>query len=88
MPRRGIQHRGAEGTNLTFKFTSGPAYVLYVLCIIGFAMIKGATFNEVATALTSALIWYTGRRAYKEVKAGQLTMTRNGEVKPENGEQK
>ena len=68
---------------MTFKFTSGPAYVLYVLCIIGFGLVKNATFEAVATALTSALIWYTGRRAYKEVKAGQLTMTRNGETKPE-----
>jgi len=64
---------------MTFKFTSGPAYVLYVLCIVGFALIKGATFNELATALTGALVWYTGRRAYKEVKTAQLSMTSNGE---------
>ena len=60
---------------MTFKFTSGPAYVLYVICIVAFALIKGAAFDAVATALFGALVWYTGRRAYKEVKLSNLTMT-------------
>ena len=61
---------------MTFPFTSGPAYVLYVICIVGFALIKDATFDVVATALFGALVWYTGRRAYKEVKLANITMTR------------
>ena len=60
---------------MKFLFTSGPAYVLYVLCIIVFALVKGATFDAVATALFGALVWYTGRRAYKEVKLANITMS-------------
>lgn len=61
---------------------------MYVLCIIVFALVKGATFDAVATALFGALVWYTGRRAYKEVKLANITMT-NGACEGEpNGEQK
>jgi hypothetical protein len=60
---------------MTFDFSSAPAYILYVVCIIVFALVKGATFEAVATALFSALVWYTGRRAYKEIKTAQLTVT-------------
>lgn len=71
---------------MTFSFTSGPAYVLYVACIVGFALIKGATFDAVATALFGALVWYTGRRAYKEVKLANITMTReSGAADPGKG---
>ena len=63
---------------MTFRFTSVPAYVLFVILVTLFAFIKGTTFDAYATALFGALVWYTGRRAYKEVKLANITMT-NGE---------
>ena len=70
---------------MTFKFSSGPAYILFVVLITAFAFIKGTTFDAYATALFGALVWYTGRRAYKEVKLTGLTMTRaNGTTTDEN----
>lgn len=71
---------------MTFSFTSGPAYVLYVVCIIAFAFVKGGTFNEVATALFGALVWYTGRRAYREVKLANISMTRDPATGGEDSE--
>jgi hypothetical protein len=71
---------------MTFSFTSGPAYVLYVLCIMGFALVKGATFDAVATALFGALVWYTGRRAYKQVKLANITMDRDSTTGGEDSE--
>ena len=62
---------------MTFKFTSGPTYLLFVLCIMVLAFIKDASFSTTAEVLLGAMVWYTGRRAYKEVKAGQVTMTRD-----------
>ncbi len=67
----------AEGeTRVTFKFSSGPAYVLFVSLITIYALIKSAPFDAYATATFGALVWYTGRRAVKEVKLAGLTMTR------------
>jgi hypothetical protein len=60
---------------MTFKFTSGPAYVLFVVLVTAFAYVKGTTFDAYATALFGALVWYTGRRAYREVKLANITMT-------------
>ena len=68
---------------MKFDFNSGPAYLLYVLCITSFAYIKGATFEAYGAAIFGALVWYTGRRAYKEVKLAGLTMTRANGTTPE-----
>ncbi len=69
---------------MTFKFSSGPAYVLFVSLITIYALIKGATFDAYATAMFGALVWYTGRRAYKEIKLPNLAMTREAAaIKPE-----
>jgi hypothetical protein len=68
-----------DAMKLTFKIelNSGAAYFLFVVCITAYAFAKSTTFDAYATALFGALVWYTGRRAYKEVKLNNLTMTRD-----------
>ena len=69
---------------MKFVFTSAPAYLLYVLLVTAFAFIRGATFDAYGTALFGALVWYTSRRAYKEVKLTGMTMTRDEAPKDED----
>lgn len=73
---------------MKFIFTSGPAYVLFVFCVSLYAFVKGATFDAYATALFGALVWYTGRRAYKEVKLANITMSNGAPCEEPDGTKK
>lgn len=56
---------------MDFKFTSGPAYILFIVCILLLVVTKLYT-TSIGELLLGALIWYSGRRAYKEVKLAGL----------------
>lgn len=64
---------------MTFKFSSGPAYVLFVLCVIVFVFLKGLSPTTAIETLLAALVWYTGRRAYKEVKLANVSIIGGGD---------
>jgi len=70
---------------MDFKFTSGPAYVLFVLCIF-ILVYTGKYTSGVGEVFLGALIWYSGRRAYKEVKLANLSMTRDCDVQTDSKE--
>jgi len=59
------------------ELNSGAAYVLFVALLTMYALVKNATFDAYATASFGALVWFTGRRAYREVKLANITMTRD-----------
>jgi hypothetical protein len=65
---------------------SGATYLLFVLCAVGYALIKGATFEAFGTTMFGALVWYTGRRAYKEVKLAGMELTRGGVAAGDGGD--
>ena len=65
---------------MTFQFTSGPAYVLFNIILVGYAIAMKAPFEVFAGYLFGALVYYTGRRAYRQIKLEQITVNGNGET--------
>lgn len=86
------ESNGSAATNkggLTFLFTSGPAYILYNALLLAYGLLMKAGFEIWAGYLFGAFVYYTGRRAYKQIKLGQITVE-GQEVQPDgqNGENK
>lgn len=63
---------------INLQINSGASYLLYVACVTAYAFVKMTTFDAYSLALFGALVWYTGRRAYKEVKLANMTLTSTG----------
>lgn len=68
---------------MQFRFTSGPSYVLFVLCALALVFFKDLDPKTALEVLLGALVWYTGRRAYKEVKLANISMTGGCSDEPE-----
>ena len=60
---------------MTFTISSGPAYLLSLVAIIGYAFFIKAPFTEFWVAVASLYGWHTGRRLWRQLKLGPLEAT-------------
>jgi len=71
---------------MTFTVGSGPAYLLSLVAVIGYALYIKAPFAEFWLAVASLYGWHTGRRLWRQLKMGTTEATNeggiNGEVAP------
>lgn len=60
---------------MEFTIGSGPAYIISLVAVIGYALFAKAPFNEFWIAIASLYGWHTGRRLWRELKLGPLEAT-------------
>jgi hypothetical protein len=64
---------------MEFTIGSGPAYIISLVAVIGYAFYMKAPFSEFWVAIASLYGWHTGRRLWRQLKMGTTEVT-NGEA--------
>jgi len=63
---------------MTFQFTSGPAFVMTFLGILGYAFFAKAPFSEVWIALITLFGLHTGKRLWQKLKDPRIGLEAEG----------
>lgn len=65
---------------MTFTISSGPAYLLSLVAVIGYALYIKAPFSEFWIAVASLYGWHTGRRLWRQLKMGTAEVQQDPET--------